>query len=494
MINKIHLKDLAEVKILESDSSGEFPIYVFNNKKTIYYSTSLVELLEKVKENLEVSSAGISFLLKSGVIPTPNTIYKDLYIVSIGNTLKIKNVNQEIALDFSRNFPFIRNKKQLNTIPNEKEFLSLLANATLDKLEGNRKNYLFHSAGKDSNTIALALSDQNFEDVHCVSHKSKGESDESDISKKISKRLGFKHQILFEPSTLENKHLDSIEDYFTNISFPVMDVVSLAYPIYNTQLDFTNSNIIDGMGNDVYIGHIPSVSEYRFANYLSKISFMKPLTNKLNSENYLNILGANKIEWVGLIGLMNGDCTNIYNEFEAIDKDWKNIENESKNLNYFDFRAKIRGGIIDQEIFMRKVRNFGDINNSNIIFPWADSSVANYFYNVDDKYLFDKKNLKNKLILRDLLNKRLGLDSDKLGKLGYTFDFWKILNLMSGDVKNEILTCKLWNVNEVEVLLKRLYRRGVKNDRFANRARSLIHRLYLLSAWHNKNKYVNRDE
>jgi hypothetical protein len=47
-------------------------------------------------------------------------------------------------------------------------------------------------------------------------------------------------------------------------------------------MDFTNSNIIDGMGNDVFIGHIPSKNEYRFANYFSKLSFLKPIANKID--------------------------------------------------------------------------------------------------------------------------------------------------------------------------------------------------------------------
>ena len=86
----------------------------------------------------------------------------------------------------------------------------------------------------------------------------------------------------------------------------------------------------------------------------------------------------------------------------------------------------------------------------------------------------------------------LDLDNDKLGKLGYTFDYCDILQKMSEDVKEHIVECKLWNKQEIEKLFNRLYERAKKNDRYANRAKSLIQRLYLISAWYNNNKYIER--
>lgn len=492
MIYEINIENYTDKVVLKSDIAGQDPMYVFDDKEKIYYSKDLKELLSKVKDKLKIWNKGISFLLKSGVIPTPYSVYQDLYILSIGNTLEIEKKQNSFILSFSNKFPFLREKNRSEGIPDEEKLLDLLAQAAIKKIDKEKRTFLFHSAGKDSNTLAFALSQKGFTDIKCVSHRSKGEKDESAISKKVADKLGFEHQSLIEPKEINKSHIDAIEEYFINIPFPVLDEVSLAYPIYNTQEDFKNSNIIDGMGNDVYLGHIPARSEYRFANYLSKFSFLKPLANNLRSENYFNIIGSNKIEWVGLIGFMNKDCLNIYGDFSPTDSYWKDLEKESSKLNYLDLRSKIRGGVIDQEIFMRKVRNFAHINNANMIFPWADTNVAEYFYNIDNKYLFDKENLKNKLLLREILKKRLNLDSDKLGKLGFTFNFWKILRLMKDQVRDEILSCKLWDEKNIEIVFNRLFQRALKNDRFSNRPKALIQRLYLLSAWYNKNRYINR--
>lgn len=490
MIKKIAIKDLNDSITLESDIAGQAPIYILYNDLELFYSKNIVELLGKNK--LSVSSKGISFLLKNGVVPSPYTIYENLYILSIGDKVKITKKNEKLKLDFSKEFNFSHKNKKFCNEFNINEAFNLIANATISKINNQKNSFLFHSAGKDSNTILLSLNEVNYRDITLVTHQSNGKGDESKISRKIANKLGYKHKELFEPENLTNEHLESINSYFKNIPLPVMDVVSLAYPIYNTQIDFNNSNIIDGMGNDVFIGHIPSKNEYMFANYLSKMSFLKPITNKINSENYLHILGLSKVEWTGLVGFMSDDANYIYDSFISPDQYWKNIEKNSSNLNYIDLRAKVRGGIIDQEIFMRKARNFADINNSNIVFPWADREVAEYFYNLDNKYLFDQKLLKNKLILRQVLKERLDLDSDKLGKLGYSFDYWKVLQMMIKEVENNILECKLWNKKEIEKLFNRLYAKAKRNDRFANRAKSLIQRLYLISAWYNNNKYIER--
>ncbi len=490
MVNEIHLANFKEKKIITSDIAGHNPIYIFNDKRTIYYSINLVELLDEISGKLNISNLGLSFLLKNGVIPTPRTIYKNLYVVSIGNEISIEAINNSFSISFSNNFPFIR-RKDLNNVPNEIDIINLLADATISRVKNNKNNFLFHSAGKDSNMIALALSDNGFNDLCCVSHQSVGKKDESNISKKIAAKLGFKHSILTEPGTLHREHILAFENYFRNIPLPSVDEVTLAYPIYNTQIDFKESNIIDGMGNDVYIGHIPSLREYRFAKYLSNLSFLKNPANNFRSENYLNIISLNRVEWIGLVGFMNKDCSLFFNDFKAVDEYWNNLDRDNSNLDYIDLRSKVRGGIIDQEIFMRKVRNFADINFSNVIFPWADSNLANYFYSLNEKYLFDRKNLRNKVILREILKKRIGLNSDEIGKLGFSFNYWKILDLMFDNVRSNILDCSLWNKSNMESVLNRLYNRASISNRFSNRAKALIQRLYLISMWHNNNKYIN---
>jgi len=495
IVNKLNKQDIKDEIILKSDLAGEFPIYLYisDAKDYIIYSTSIEKILnhEDVIKPLKVSEEGISFLLQSGVVPLPKTMYENIFIISIGTTATIKVNQNQIKIDFDFNFPFL-NKDRGSEKPDKDKILDLLAEATISRIDKSKKTYLFHSAGKDSNMIALALHKAKYkEDITLVTYKSQDETkDESAISKSIADKLNFKHKILNLPKQLNEDDYKNIENYFSNIPFLTVDNATLAYPLYSSQIDFHDTNIIDGMGNDVYIGHIPGKTEFLMQKYLSKFSFLSKF-NILKSEHKINSLLKLRHENTGLNGFNQFDSIKIFNQSINTKKNWKS---ESNLKNYLDLRAHIRGIHIDQEIFIRKVRNFSDLNRSHLILPWMNEEVVKYLFTIDKGYLFDEKELKNKLILRDILKEDLDLDSDKLGKKGYAFDYWKILILMGDKVRDEILSCKLWDNKEIKILIDRLYLNLQKKPKRASKIKSLIHRLYLISAWYNHNKYIKKND
>jgi len=493
MINKYNLNE-KEIT-LKSDLAGEFPLYIYISeaKELLLYSTSIKELLndKSVIKPLEVTSEGISFLLQSGVVPLPKTVYKNIFIISIGHSAVIKTINNKIDIEFSYDFPFFNENRGEESEVDEEYILEILAEATISKVQEDKPSYLFHSAGKDSNSIALALAEAGYQDrITSVSHQGKGEKDESEIAKQLAIKLGFKHEKIYEPKVLEQKDKDNINYYFENIPFPCMDTASLAYPLYTTQLEFNNSNIIDGMGNDVHIGHIPDRVEYNKQQYFSRLHHLRPLAGKLSSGSRLEIATSTRVEWVGLMGLTYGDTRELLTDATDVYNYWKEIDKQNSDRDYLDVRASIRGVSVDQEIFTRKVRNFSDITDSNLILPWASQKVAEYFSKLPEKHLFDREGLKNKLFLRKMLKDRLGLDSDKLGKMAYGFSFYNILLMMQKEVNYEMYTCKLWNEKGIENVLNNLYQKIENNHRSKERAKTLIQRIYLLSAWYNNNYYL----
>jgi len=495
MINKYNLN--TKEFTIKSDLASEFPIYIYmsDKKDFIIYSTSIKELLNSNEVNtpLEITSKGISFLLQSSVVPLPNTVYENIFIVGIGDTARVKTVNNKIEIEFSHKFPFMNKDREEEAEIDEEYILEILAEATISRIEKDKPTYLFHSAGKDSNSIALALAEAGYQDkITCISHQSKGEKDESEISRKIATKLGFKHQKIYEPKKLEKEQLDSINYYFENIPLPCMDNVALAYPLYATQIEFENTNIIDGMGNDVHIGHIPNNLEFNRQKTFSKFHRLRPITGRFNSGTRFDIATTTRSEWAGLFGISYGDTDTILNNSYDVHNYWKIEDYKKRNMDYFDFRASLRGVLIDQEVFTRKVRNFSVTNNANLILPWANEKVAKYFSKLPEKYLFDRQEFKNKLILRKILKERIDLDSDKLGKMAYEFDFYSILMMMKKDADNEILSCKLWNEKGIEKVLSNLYKKIDSNHRLVGRIKALVQRLYLISAWHNKNKYIKR--
>src|SRR5690606_3559607 len=101
----------------------------------------------------------------------------------------------------------------------EEEFLNLLCTSVEARIDTFKPLVLFHSAGKDSNAIALALSKRSRYSVTLACHSSSSRFDESDCSRMIARKLGFDHITLREP-TSGMVEWTLYHDYFRSIPFP----------------------------------------------------------------------------------------------------------------------------------------------------------------------------------------------------------------------------------------------------------------------------------
>jgi len=484
--------------VLESDLAGEFPLYLYwpQGQSPLLYSTSITELLNdaRVPKPLKVSTEGLSFLLQSGAVLPPKTAYQDIYILGIGDKAKVSTVNGKIDIHFSHEFPFLNAKRlQADEMqPDEDLILQMLAEATISRIDESKPSFLFHSAGKDSNSIALALAEAGWQDkVTLITHKSKGQADESEISAKIAKQLGFKHQILHEVDQLQAEHKQAINDYFVNAPFPCTDNVTLAYPLYAHQLSvLKGANIIDGGMNDRYMVSPPTERELKVVP-LSKLthhaSFMRYF---VKSESLFSPLLRTPAEWMGgNSGLSFSDTKKILPNAVNVYPHWLQQTQKRKNWDLFDYKTA-QYTAISTERFQRKARNFADSINANMVLPWANQQVAGYFAKMPEQHLFDRKALKNKLILGKILKDRIGLDSDALGKLGFSYDSRSIV-LQNWDwMHQEMQQCNLWHQPGLLKVMTRMKNRMNSTGWGAGAAGRLLYRMYLLSAWQRKSEYL----
>lgn len=486
---------------LKSDLAGEFPIYLYwpQDKSTLLYSTSIIDLFDdsRIPKPLKVSTEGLSFLLQSGVVPPPKTAFEDVYILGIGDKAQVSTVNGKIDIQFSHEFPFLNaNRLQADEMqPDEDLILQMLAEATISRIDESKPSFLFHSAGKDSNSIALALAEAGWQDkVTLITHKSKGEADESEISVKIAKQLGFKHQVLHEVDQLQAEHKQAINDYFVNAPFPCTDNVTLAYPLYTQQLaELKSANIIDGGGNDSHMMSPPTSRELKvlpLSKLMHHASFMRHF---IKSESLLSPLIRTPSEWcgIGMSGLSFADTKKVLPDAINVYQYWQKESQLRKDWDLFDFKTDMYSTRTIAEVHIRKARNFADSINSIMILPFAYQQVAEYFAKMPEQYLFDRKALKNKLILRKILKDRIDLDSDALGKMGWSYDSSSIVIQNWESVTKEIEQCSLWNQKNADSIINRLLRIMQSSHKYSELSGRLIYRLYLVASWKNKNKYLN---
>jgi asparagine synthase (glutamine-hydrolysing) len=376
--------------------------------------------------------------------------------------------------------------------PDVDNILKLIADATIKRIDPSKPTYLFHSAGKDSNTIALALAKAEYQDnVTLITHKSKGDADESEISKSIAEQLGFKHKILYEVDKLKEEHKESISNYFINAPFPCTDSVTLAYPLYVLQVpELIGANIIFGDGNDSHMISPPSKKEQfilPYSSWFSKMGFIRKL---INSESKLNGLLRTPAEWFGTSGLSDKDCKDIFNNIVPTYAYWAEESKVRSNWDVFNFKSDIFSTRVITEKMIRKLHNFVDVNNSKIILPFMEERTANYFAKMPEEYLFDRNNLTNKRVLRDLLKDKIGLDSDKIGKMGWVYDKGSVVEENIKSFQKEIFSCTYWDQSGINKVIRRFERNITKGNSKSSISKSWIYRLYLISSWLNNCKYV----
>ena len=114
---------------------------------------------------------------------------------------------------------------------------------------------------------------------------------------------------------------------------------------------------------------------------------------------------------------------------------------------------------------------------------------ANLAYK-DEAEVLDRKTFRNKLPLRKLLYERVGIDSDKIGKYFYGFPISSFLEMIKDKIREEVLSCKLWDKKEIEKFWRVLEKKAKKN-----KICKIVYRnLFFLSAFVNHSKYLKSEK
>jgi len=483
-VNHIGAGDLLSKKVrLSSDLASEYPVYMYAPKdgKSLYVSKSLKALLDSdhVVKPVTVSSEGLSFFLQCSLVPPPQTIYEDIFVLGIGDSVSVSCENDRIRLEFKHVYPFPNIGRPLNG-PDEIDLdtlLELIASATISRIDESRPSFLFHSAGKDSNAVAIALAEAGWQEkVTLVTFRSpRPDNDETEIARSIARKLGFKHRILEMPQLLDLKQQDAIVDFVREMPIMCQDM-QIAYPLFSQDIDFRGSNLIDGLGAEAYIGYVLPRQVYRKALWFSGFSWLQnipyadlvPIVRKIS---------RTRAEWTGFPGLSFRTSRKLYQPAVSAYPFLKRLSDERRHWDFIDFTGDTRGTMTDSQAFIQKLRNASYVYDCNLVLPWADSELAQYVYSLPEEHVFDRHKRLNKTLLRKLLLERISLDSTALGKKAFGFSLINLWQSNSSFFKQEIENCMYWSGDVAGIV-----------DRLTDQEKM---DLFFLSAWLNKCKYIS---
>ena len=272
----------------------------------------------------------------------------------------------------------------------------------LKKIESENKiPILLFSGGKDSTFIAHRLQKLKIKALY-FSFASNNEEKKAitDLADKLQ------IEIFFTKPKLEFLDLEYI---LKNIKEPCLDPAGLSVLLLFDiclfkKYDFSDVIFIDGMGNDIYIGHLPGKRELQ-KEFLQKI---------LCKTNLQNIISKKLWNSLGKVGdLLRPDYTAHFQGSTI------KLNNYNEQISYFKKYADYKNVLIRRPM-LRIHQDFGATNKtilylnsineaSKVNFPFLNSNLFD-FYEKNEVMDYDFATFTNKLSLRRYLNKELNFD------------------------------------------------------------------------------------
>ena len=412
------------------DRLGQKPLFYTQNSKELSFSSNLVSLA-KLSDNLEIKERYLNQYLELGTIPSPNTLFKNIFKVKPAEIMEF-SINDNIHLTNKSSYwdidEFIDNKKFIH-----EEFISIFDDAVKIREESDVPISYFLSGGLDSTSIIKsATSNGSSENINTFSIVSDDYSyDESEYSNLVAKKYSSNHSKFSINSDIDIDLISSVIRAYDELYYDPSVVPSF---ILSKEMSKNFKVAISGDGGDELFGGYKRTLKIlnkppQFKSLLSNLYNIYPPF--LGSGTNLN---SNSKNWVRRYlsfyedrKLMN--MLNLKNEIQFFDM------YEEKSLNYKNL-LKLDYNFYLSEMMMYKIDRASMANSLEIRSPFVDNRLVEYIFSHDESY-------KNESITKPILNKYLEKDFDK--------DF------LSRSKKGFVINTSDWiykNINHVDDVFK----------------------------------------
>jgi len=370
-----------------------------------------IKIIKDSSSSSKISHLGISHYLRLGFLPAPFSILNNEYAVTTYEDIKFRDDILNLKTrEFTRNlrqFSGERNKKafsSLSSFDSVKLLEDLILNKVKEATFGYDNIFLMISGGKDSLSLAWALYSLNKKVtlIHCINQDR--ENEKPDVES-IAKKYGFDCYFILDDIEVATKYL---EENIDKLPIPIGDPAFFGYINAVKKIStysILNKNkkvlLLDGMGNDAYMGHIPPTREKYLIN-LPRISLINEqfasFFYKFQIPHYLIETLFKRREERIFSGIYYATEANPISGLRNIFTEYYHKPEER--------RALIRGGIFDLDQGIRKGILAACLGcNIDIKFPFLDKNLIDFFQTQPEKSKFDYSKSTNKKLLRKLLNR-----------------------------------------------------------------------------------------
>lgn len=404
------------------DRVGQKPLYYTSSEKMLTFSSNLKSIV-KLENSPQLNEKSLVKYLTFGVVPSPDTMFKNIYKVEPGSYIKV---------DLSKDkYTYITSKywQIENFIDNEifdsAEFFEIFFNAVHSRLESDVPIANLLSGGIDSTSILKVMYDFGIENINTFSIVSKeSKYDESYWSDLVAEKYRTFHNKSLISSNISNEDIFASIDLFDE---PYADPSSVPSYIISKEISKSYKVAISGDGGDELLGGYNRLSNTLKKNY----SFMNPISYLFNiypgflgtgnrllkSSNNLEISYPSYFEDTKLLELLKLKSVSRFKDDYIIQ-----IDDDYKRLLVADYKFYLA------EMMNHKVDRTSMANSLEIRSPFLDHRLIEYIISREKSY-FDVTS--SKKILKNYLSSDFDDNFTTRNKQGFVFDLesWVYKNM-----------------------------------------------------------------
>ena len=492
---------------LARDRMGKKPIYYSLVNNTLIFGSEIKALLNHSLIKKELNLSALNEYLLYEYVPTPNSIFKNIYKLEPGHFLEYDGDNLKKQKFWEINFQLSITNYQLRIIDAIKELDTRIDRAVQTRLVSDVPLGIFLSGGIDSSTIAYYAQKNSHQKIKTFSIGFKEDSfDESKYARLVARHLGTEH---YEKILSAEDSLNLIPRIGELMDEPLADASIVPTFLLSK---FTREHVTVALGGDggdeLFCGYDTFVA-HRLAEYYEKIprairqnlieEVVKRLPTSFSNISFdfkakkfisgFNIAKKYRHQhWLGAFDrderkkLFQPDVWQQIekeNEFKAIDDYLVNVAQADyfNQLIYLYLRTYLMDDILV------KVDRASMFNSLEVRAPFLDTAVVDFANSLPLPFKLHR--LSTKYILKKLMAGKLPPSIINRKKKGFGLP---IAQWIAGDLKS--FTLEMLNENKIkkEGLFDYQYISKLLNDHFNRRAdnRKLIWTLLIFQMWREK--------
>jgi hypothetical protein len=242
--------------------------------------------------------------------------------------------------------------------------------------------------------------------------------------------------------------------------------------------------VLDGSGSDFYFWSPPRPLDALKIHFgLSRLPVVQHMRRLIPVYARHERLLSSPIEPFLLHGswLRHCDSRSFYPQSVNTHELWLKEYRAQEGLPREESRFRNRSIYVSPGAHMKKTRNAALSVGAVARFPWADPAVADYCFNLPEPKRFCRVAPKSKILVREMLQEKIGYNDALMGKRHFLFGKRRFLEAHLAFCRSEVLDCQLWS-SRMERSFDRLSRMLEQGHSIENALFALL----MVSLWHNR--------